>query len=268
MKLSRRKLALLAAMFVLGLYCLKNSGSSEDRTALAVRSGKITRRLYLMGGGNVQQCIDEFAKEVGNGKIVILPHASEFPQQAAMQTVDAFRKAGIKKLQILLPDSEDDIAEDAAGIFMTGGKQRLLSERLRKLLPGPRKNGENTLLSQLQRHYQEGKLVGGTSAGAAAVTKTMIAGWQKRHVPLLLEGLALVDDLVVDMHFDTYPDRAQRLTFCVNKLKVRGFGIPEGSGVYMCEVEEGGVVKRQLKVTGNSAVTFVTFKSAPNMEVR
>jgi len=82
-------------------------------------------------------------------------------------------------------------------IFLSGGDQNRLSRILRRSLG---------LERMLDRYRNDGLSVGGTSAGAAALSARMIAGgdgglWPKKGRVRIADGLGFVPRIIVDQHF-------------------------------------------------------------------
>lgn len=125
--------------------------------------------------------------------------------------------------------------DDVTGIWFGGGWQHRLSERL---LDTP---FEHAVYAALRR----GVIVGGTSAGAAIQSRTMIAGGKE--VPELKTGFDLLPGAVVDQHF-VVRKRKPRLLNALSQFPGKvGIGIDE---------ETAAIVRgRKLEVVGSSTVT-------------
>ena len=85
--------------------------------------------------------------------------------------------------------------------------------------------------TRLQELLDRGGIIGGTSAGAAIMTKVMIE--EGKTVPKLCRGLDLLKDSVVDQHF-FHRNRMQRLAKTLKiERKLIGFGIDEGTALFV-----------------------------------
>ncbi len=180
-------------------------------------------------GGNAGSALFRFAELAGgkSGSIVILPHSSSEPQESAEDLCNTFMALGVKDTKVLMPGEKRDLP-DCSAVFMTGGDQsrmmRLMSESLVKQL-------QNFLM-------KKGNLVGGTSAGAAAVAPQMIAGGMEDGLPrskslMVTDGLALLPGYVVDTHVSARA-RHDRLMVALSMLPAtRGIGLDEDTA---CEI--------------------------------
>lgn len=161
-------------------------GGAEDRTGACV----ILREFVRLAGGE-------------QARIVVLPSASEAAEQTGAEYCQLFGRLGARSVECLSIESRDDAMtpaartaiSDATGVFLTGGDQL----RLMNLLGGTQ------LDTELQRRAAQGMIVGGTSAGAAIMSATMIVDGHAdapcagavRTGP----GLELVRGVIIDQHF-------------------------------------------------------------------
>ena len=136
-------------------------------------------------------------------------------------------------------------ARNARGIFLGGGDQVKLVSVL----------GGTPLEEAIRDAYMEGAVICGTSAGAAALTKTTLAGNEVDEEGKLVEqyigpGLGLLGyHTIIDTHF-TQRRRLYRLFVAVAEFpELMGLGIDEDTAL---------IVKREIAtVIGNGGVTFV-----------
>lgn len=144
-------------------------------------------------------------------------------------------------------DQDDllDALEKATGVFLTGGDQL----RITSVMAG-------TSFGQLLRQrFENGDLVvGGTSAGAAAMASTMIIGGREggtvRMVDVdLAPGLGYWRDTVVDTHFNQRGRVHRLLTVFAQNPEVLGIGLDEDAAV---EVQPA----RELRVLGSGSVSI------------
>jgi cyanophycinase len=185
--------------------------------------------LFLIGGA-AKRCLLRFVRMAGASRsnILILPHASERPRSAAREIQDQLVKAGAGRVSVLMPRSKGSISSDVTAVYMSGGSQSRLVQLLKP-----------ELLEQLQEFFRSGKVVGGSSAGAAAATDNMIADGMNdgiiRHGALQLRpGLGLVPGAVVDTHFRER-GRFNRLMVAVSLLPGKiGIGLDEDTAVEIC----------------------------------
>lgn len=216
----------------------------------AVRlDGDILREFYQRSGG-------------ADGRIVILPTASA-REEGGIEYIDAFAALGLRcQAQILPVRTREDANQpefvnavrEATGIFISGGHQA----RLVSILGG-------TLLHKaIIELYQRGYCVGGTSAGAAALSAVMIAfGHQgmlpRPHIAQFSSGLGLIDICIFDQHF-RQRNRIGRLLYAVAcNPSLLGIGIDEDTAV----VIQGS----SLTVLGAGAVTIVDGLSITSSDI-
>src|SRR5581483_9042577 len=143
-------------------------------------------RFFLWGGGHMPDAVIDQFREKAAGKVVVIPAASSVPKEAVAPWVG--------KDNVVIFDTEDDL-NDATGVWMTGGDQRrLVGSRLHE---------------RLREMSEKGILIGGTSAGASAVSDVMI------YEDTEDRGFGLTR-LVIDQHFNTR-DRLPRLLKLIEK---------------------------------------------------
>ncbi len=135
--------------------------------------------LLVIGGAedkyNERRILKKFLEIAGGteAEILIIPVASDFPEFAADVYTQAFRNLGVARPRVLRATSRQDIVDadveglldGVKGIFMTGGDQM----RLVSLLGGTK------LAEKIRSIVRSSNVVlAGTSAGAAAMSTTMV----------------------------------------------------------------------------------------------
>ncbi len=179
-------------------------------------------RQIMAMGGNVDVAgilIGEFFRRCGgvDGRIVILPCASNLAQ-GGQPVQERCLQLGIKISPEILPIHARALAyreeyiravHQASGIFFTGGDQA----KLCSILCG------TPLLEAIHEKAAEGTVIAGTSAGAAAMGKVMIAHGRsgsgaRRDLAYFAEGLGLLENMIIDQHFHQR-NRLGRLLFAV-----------------------------------------------------
>ncbi len=237
--------------------------------------------LYIVGGGlNASQTkvFSHFIEAAGGRRAVIafvLSASGEGPDETFGYYRDIFVSLGVKKENCLLVPlygagvtdarGENALTGDApglderfgraTGVWFTGGDQYYTS---RCFL---RPDGTDTkLLCVFRGIYKNGGVIGGSSAGAAIMSRVMIGEGSNRGLlahgvklgydgydpdaedespdsgaPLLLtnEGLGFLENAVVDQHFNKRP-RLLRLieATLINDLDARvGFGVSEDTAL-------------------------------------
>jgi cyanophycinase len=214
--------------------------------------------LVLIGGAldPAGPALDVFLRLSGareGAKIVGFTTASIEPVESAVAWKDAFASAGATNVEFPIIDrrsraQDARIAQmvlDARGIFLGGGDQVHLVATL----------GGSRVGRAIKEAHSRGAVVCGTSAGAAALSDTMLAGGETddegQEVPLYLgPGFGLLGfSALVDTHFSKR-GRLQRLFRRVaENPELMGLGIDEDTAL---------VVRGHLgEVVGNGSVYFV-----------
>ncbi len=177
-------------------------------------------------------------------KIEVITTATSLPIETGQEYVDAFSKKGKSSVGILnIADREGASNQKflkriktADIIFFAGGDQLRLTSIL----------GGSPVIEEIKRRYREELcIIAGTSAGAAAMSRTMIYGGdsseahQKGSVKIG-EGIGFIDNIVIDTHF-VERGRFNRLTHvvCLNPANL-GIGLGEDTGII---IEKGHIVK-------------------------
>jgi cyanophycinase len=130
--------------------------------------------------------------------------------------------------------------EGATAFFLTGGDQLRITSVLAGTSLGERLRA---------RHLEEGLLLAGTSAGAAAMSATMISGGEtgtvRRRDVELSPGLGFWPGAVVDTHFDR-SGRVHRLMAVFGQNpELLGVGIDEDTAVEVTPGERFTVIGRR-----------------------
>jgi len=197
--------------------------------------------LVIVGGGATGPEIVGKVLSLAGGpraRVVILPQASKLP---STYPVERFHEAGAEDVTVL--DTADPRAAIAAIevadlIWFRGGDQT----RLMGAIQG------TGIPEVIHNRYRNGATVAGTSAGAAVMSRVMIAGNRspQRQTPWLSEGLGLWPDVIVDQHF-VRRNRFDRLKSAVLVHPgLLGVGIDEATAVV--------VSGRMFEVVGQSEV--------------
>jgi cyanophycinase len=213
-------------------------GGAEDK----VRERTILRYFLEVAGGS-------------DASVVVLATASEVPEAAGERYADLFYALNADSVEVLrIATREDalvagaeahDLLEYATGLFITGGGQLRLSSLL----------GGTQVAAAIQARHAAGMLVAGTSAGAAFLSRHMIAlgdtgATPRRRLVHLAPGLGLAPDLVIDQHFRRRDRLGRLLTALSYNPGLLGVGIDEDTAAV---IDSEGI----LRVLGAGAVTVV-----------
>ncbi|MFN9719521.1 MAG: cyanophycinase [Planctomycetota bacterium] len=202
--------------------------------------------IILAGGRSIPAAVADILKEeVAGGSVVVLAHAAEDRDQAVSSSEQWLHQLGISSV-VVAPYSGDRDAfqsqtlgaiRQAQGVWIIGGQQTRLAEAFSGC----------AIESELQQLLARGGIVGGTSAGAAILSKVMIASGMTE--PDISVGWDVVADCIIDQHF-TERQRESRLKLAVQKTPcVFGLGVDE---------DTAAVIRgRQMRVVGRGAVSVV-----------
>lgn len=225
--------------------------------------------LLIVGGGDtplsVQQRFVELAGGAANARIAIFPMASLKSDEEAKELVEDFQKLGadaqvVDTTQIDVNSQKNyQYLEKFTGYWFSGGDQ----SRLTALL------GSSKALETIERRYQQGAVVGGTSAGASVMTSIMLTGkWQTpknpeeqeavniaRGMQEISKGFGFFKGAIVDQHF-MHRARYNRLISAVlDHPQLIGVGIDEETALL---VRADGV----LEILGNYYVKLFDARRA------
>lgn len=182
-------------------------------------------KLFIVGGA-ADKVLKRFV-EIAGGKdayILVIPHSSASPKESGKDMSKLFRQAGAGKVEVLATSSAENLPNCSA-VYMTGGDQN----RLLKLLKPHQ-------VEQLRQLFRDGCVIGGSSAGAAAVPIEMIGGGMEDRKPkkgslLIAPGLGLLPGFMVDTHVNPR-GRQDRLMVGMAMLDgIGGIGLDEDTAV-------------------------------------
>jgi cyanophycinase len=206
--------------------------------------------LVIHGGGKLGgEVIAEMVERGGGGKLVVIPTAADAVGDGA-DAIAAWKKAGFREVVVMHTRSREEAdteafveaLADATAVWFGGGEQA----RLERAYVGTKV--EAAVKAVLER----GGVVGGSSAGAAIMSRVMIRGGTKK--PRMGTGLGLVEGAIVDQHF-VARGREGRLRIALKKHRgLVGLGVDEGTAL----VVEGTT----LSVIGESTVTLIAETTA------
>jgi cyanophycinase len=210
--------------------------------------------LVIVGGGEIPPEILAKALSLAGGRsasVAILPQASELAETGD-KAIAMWKGAGAGKavkINVAGRAAARRAIEDATLIWFPGGDQN----RLMKALAG------TGLPGLIRKRYMEGATVGGTSAGAAVLSKVMITG----DADLLsiragrtktADGLDLWPGVIVDQHFLKRQREARLISLVIDRPELVGVGIDESTAVI--------VAGRQFEVVGRSSVVVIDARAA------
>ncbi len=217
-------------------------GGAEDKVGRSV----VLRRFVRLAGGK-------------RSRIVIIPTASSFVAEAVQTYEAAFARlrAG-SDVQTVHADSRaaahdpELVArlDNATGIFISGGSQLKLSQHLVGTPVG----------DAIHTAYQRGAVVAGTSAGASIMSRFMISLGEEGLTPRqrasqLSAGLGLLENVIVDQHFDQRGRYGRLMSLVANSPNLIGMGVDEDTAT---EIRD----ERVLTILGAGSVFLIDARRA------
>lgn len=227
--------------------------------------------LVIVGGGDRSEAMMRRFVHLAGGRgarIAVVPNASSEPEETGRGIVAELDSLGARAFVFHL-DRAAAMTEDAAraldsasGIWFSGGDQA----RVTAVLAG------TPVLRAMQRRYREGAVVGGTSAGAAIMSDSMITGNQtppgdttgyygdeypaiERRRVEIVPGLGFLPQAIVDQHFIRRERHNRLLSAVLERPSLIGVGIDESTAL---EVGPDG----RWRVIGESAVLIYDARKA------
>lgn len=236
---------------------LVSVGGAEDK-GTDLEKGIIERnRLNFFELGILSNIINLTKGEDGPA-VEVITTASSIPDDVAEKYLEAFAMLGCNNVGHMRIRNREDVMKDenierikkCNCVMFSGGNQLRLSSIF----------GGTQMLDIIKRRYQEEHFViGGTSAGAMAMSNTMIYEGSADRAHLkgeikITTGLGLMQHVIIDSHFDKR-GRFNRLAQAVaaNPGAI-GIGLGEDTGVI---VREG----TELTAIGNGSVTIIDGRS-------
>lgn len=214
-------------------------------------------KLILIGGAEDKtdklEVLSRVASVAKYRNIVLIPTASQYPQEIESQYREAFRKLNVENfscLDIRYSDECDkseyiEAISQANLVFFSGGDQVKLVQTLK----------DSQLIKIIkQRFLEQTLIVAGTSAGSAAASENMLfdgdyQGFIKGKVRNS-NGFGFIKDVVVDTHFlnrERIPRLVQMLSL---GLEYRAIGLDEDTAI-MVDVND------TFEVVGSGMVTLI-----------
>lgn len=260
----------------------------------------------VIAGGNLEYCDKEihkifinYAASTGE-KLAIVPTASGYDPESSIKYVkDLWVELGVKPENIVVlpvygeegklwrqPPLGDDseitkMILEVTGFWFTGGNQYYTHKAF------IRKDGTDTKALEIMKEiYSKGGVIGGTSAGAAIMSETMIASGNNMKALIsptvygyedyddnvleedecvrIVKGLGFFTDGIIDQHFDKRP-RILRLIKSVtdsNNNAYMGYGISEDTAIIYDKDT------KNITVAGSGGVYIVDCSKVLNSKIK
>lgn len=214
-------------------------GGAEDK-GTDLEQGFIQRNnLNFFEAGILSRIVDE-TKYQHLSKIEVITTASMIPVEVGENYLDAFAKLSCNNVNVLHIRNREDAQkqeyieriQQADAIMFSGGNQMRLTATF----------GGTEIYKILQHryHYEEGFLIAGTSAGAMAMSNTMIYEGNAANAHLkgavkVTTGLAFMGDVIFDSHFDKRGRFGRLAQAVASNPACIGIGLGEDTGLLITE---------------------------------
>jgi cyanophycinase len=209
--------------------------------------------VFLVGGkdgrNEGRDLIARFVRLSGgaSARVLVITSASMKPERHRKEYREAFLESGARDVSIFHveePAASNDpellgALERADGVYFSGGSQR----RLVGVLGGTRFD------ERLRARHRKGVVVGGTSAGASAMSSVMIAEGDGK-TPILSTGFGFLKEIIVDQHLRQRERLSRLIAAVLLHPAMLGFGLDEGTAV---EIDSSG----RAAVFGAGSLTIV-----------
>ena len=225
---------------------------------VADETEKRTGTLIIIGGHEDRdpegdrKILKEVARRIRGGKLILATVASHQPEGYFDDYEKAFADLELGDLVELYVENRTEagdrdklnVIDDAAGIFFSGGDQLRITSQI----------GDTGIEAKVRALYERGGIIAGTSAGASAMSDTMLVRGTSSETHRIGDlhmapGLGLVRDVIIDQHFAERGRFGRLLGAVAHNPRVLGLGIDEDTAAVL----EGD----ELYVIGSGAVYVV-----------
>ena len=239
--------------------------------------------LYIVGGGpRPRAMVQEFvtlAGGPGRARIVVFPMATA-DTTAGPEVAAAYRALGASATNVPVTRAAAEAGDpavlraldSATGIWFLGGDQNRIMRAI----------GGTPVADAIRRRYEAGAVVGGTSAGAAVISATLLPGEERRpggSRPLPQDsrdawvtidrenvgttpGLGLLRGAIVDQHFLRRRRHNRLLSLVLEAPGRMGVGIDESTALVVEPTGRWRVVGESAVVVYDGRPAYIT-KSGP-----
>src|SRR5690606_8513555 len=212
-------------------------GGAEDK-GTDLEKGEIFRNnLNFFELGILRRIVDEAGGV--DSRIEVITTASTIPYEVGNNYLNAFGKIGCTNVGVMHIRNRQEVNEEeylrrienCSAVMMSGGNQLRL---------GATFGGTPFLRTLLSRYEKDEFVVAGTSAGAMAMSNTMIYEGNAIRAHLkgevkITTGLGLIDDVIIDSHFEKR-GRFGRLSQAIaTNPQCIGIGLGEDTGMLITE---------------------------------
>ena len=212
-------------------------GGAEDK-GTDLEKGEIHRsNLNFFELGILRRIVEESGGS--DSRIEVITTASLIPELVGEKYLGAFGKIGCNNVGIISVRDRNDVLNEevidrmlnANAIMFSGGNQMRLTATF---------GGTNFLKILLNRYMKEKIVIAGTSAGAMAMSNTMIYEGNADVAHLkgqvkITTGLGFIDDVIIDSHFEKRGRFGRLAQAVASNPSCIGIGLGEDTGMLITE---------------------------------
>jgi cyanophycinase len=210
--------------------------------------------LVIIGGHEDKEgdklILKSLCARAGSRRLVVATVASGEPDASFADYERLFRGMGCEHVRHLRIERREDaleeralrVLDDAAVVFFTGGDQVKITSQI----------GDTPVFSRIRDIFESGGTIAGTSAGASAMSETMMVsgeGDESHRIGDALKmapGLGFISDVIIDQHFAQRGRIGRLLGAVAQNPRILGLGIDEDTAI---------IVRRgAIEVLGSGAV--------------
>lgn len=211
-------------------------GGAEDKGVDLEKGEMVRNNLNFFELGILRRIVEEAGGT--DTRIEVITTASMIPNEVGENYLNAFGKIGCTNVGVLpirnradaMQEEYLDRVRQCDAVMFSGGNQLRLSATF----------GGTTFLEILLKRYheEEGFVVAGTSAGAMAMSNTMIYEGNASTAHLKSEvkittGLGFMDDVIFDSHFEKRGRFGRLAQAIASNPSAIGIGLGEDTGMYI-----------------------------------
>jgi cyanophycinase len=215
-------------------------------------------KLVVIGGAEDREgdCVilKEFVKLAKGDKarLVVMTVATDHPEEVGADYKKVFKRLGAADVKVVDVSSREDTEsrkamaaiEEATGLFFTGGDQLHITALM----------GGTEMDQIIKRRFGKGLVLGGTSAGAAMMSNSMMLSGESETNPRfgsveIGPGMDFIMGTLIDTHFSQRGRHGRLITATAHYPQDMGIGIDEDTAMV--------VTGNEFEVIGSGAVTII-----------
>src|SRR3954463_10484507 len=212
-------------------------GGAEDKGTILEKALSIHHNLNFFGLGILRRIVDEAGGI--QARIEVITTASMIPYEVGNNYLEAFGRIGCTNIGLMHIRTREDVndpqyverVQNCDAVMFTGGNQLRLTSIF----------GGTKMLRIIQTRYRnENFIVAGTSAGAMAMSNTMIyeGDATKAHLKgevKITTGLGFMDDVIFDSHFEKRGRFGRLAQGIAGNPSCIGIGLGEDTGMLITQ---------------------------------